>query len=428
MTKKNRITDKVDQKLASDAKERLVTARCRLMIRHPFVGNIATRLQLIEASDWCSTAATDGLKFYYNSEFIMSLKFAEVVFLVGHEVLHVCYDHMGRRGNRDPKLHNIAADFAVNAALKRHNVGDFITTVPCLYDVKYEGKTSEEIYDLLLQEQEQQQKNGKGKGGKGGGDSLDEMLDKMLDEHMDEADDSDGGDDKDGSGAGKRPKMTKAEREAAKQEIKQAIIAAAQASDPGSIPGGVARMIKDMTEPKMNWKELLKTTLVSPFKEDYSFMRPSRRSHHLGVVMPGQCPGEHVNLLIGLDMSGSIGEAQARIFLSEVQGIMDSFSGYTIKLMCWDTAVYSVADYTSENLESLTDYEIAGGGGTDVNCVFQWCIDNEFKPDRMVIFTDGYLGGDWGPSDFCDCVWIVHGDRDPQPTHGLAAVYDEPKN
>jgi hypothetical protein len=107
-------------------------------------------MQLINADLWCSTAATDGLKFYYNSRFIMMLKPKEVEFLVWHEVLHVVYDHMGRRGNRDPQMWNIADDYAVNADLKRHKVGEFIKTVPCLYETKYDGKSAEENIELTM--------------------------------------------------------------------------------------------------------------------------------------------------------------------------------------------------------------------------------------------------------------------------------------
>jgi len=43
--------------------EKLVTARVGLLLRHPFFGNLATRMKLIDASDWCSTLATDGRNF-----------------------------------------------------------------------------------------------------------------------------------------------------------------------------------------------------------------------------------------------------------------------------------------------------------------------------------------------------------------------------
>ena len=148
--KLEKLVGPTDPNIDTKARERLVSARISLLLKHSFFGNLATRLQLINADDWCSTAATDGLKFYYNSRFIMMLKPKEVIFLVAHEVLHVVYDHMGRRGDRDPQLFNIANDYAVNADLKKHKVGEFITTVDCLYEPKYEGWASEKIYDDLM--------------------------------------------------------------------------------------------------------------------------------------------------------------------------------------------------------------------------------------------------------------------------------------
>ena len=53
--------------------DKLVTARIALLLKHPFFGNLATRLKLVNANDWCPTAGTDGRNFYYNTKFIDSL-------------------------------------------------------------------------------------------------------------------------------------------------------------------------------------------------------------------------------------------------------------------------------------------------------------------------------------------------------------------
>jgi len=45
----------MDPKVDAIARERLVTARVGLLLRHSFFGNLATRLQLINADEWCST-------------------------------------------------------------------------------------------------------------------------------------------------------------------------------------------------------------------------------------------------------------------------------------------------------------------------------------------------------------------------------------
>jgi predicted metal-dependent peptidase len=401
-----------DPKVDHDARERLVTARIGLLLRHSFFGNLATRLTLINADDWCSTAATDGLKFYYNSRFIMMLKPKEVEFLVGHEVLHVVYDHMGRRNHRDPQIWNIADDYAVNADLKRHKVGQFITTVPCLYEQKYDGKPAEEIYDDLMKNVQKI--------------DINSLIDQMIDDHMDGDEDGEGDGDGDQEGKGKgRPKMSPEERERVRQEVKQAIINAAQSAEAGSLPLGVERLIKQATNPVMPWRELIQTNLTSAIRTDFSWMRPSRRSWHMDAIMPGMTPGEEIDVVVAIDMSGSISNKQAQAFLGEIGGMMDSFDGYKVHVFCFDTEIYNPQDFNSESMDTIDTYEPAGGGGTDFDAIFDYLKKVGNVPKRLICFTDGYPCGSWGDADYCDTTWIIHGDPNPNPPFGTYALYDE---
>ena len=406
-----------DPKIDAQARDRLVGARVGLLLKHSFFGNLATRLKLINADEWCATAATDGRNFWYNSRFVMMLKPREVEFLFGHEVLHVVYDHLGRREDRDPGISNVAADYAVNADLKRHKVGEFITTVPCLYDAKYDGKGYEFIYDDLMKNAQKI--------------NIEDLIDQLIDDHMDGDDDGDGdsdGDGPEGKGRSKRPRqMTDEEREQLRQEIKQQVLAAARQSEAGSLPAGVERLIKDMTEPKMPWRELLQTNLTSAIRADYTFMRPSRRAWHMDAVMPGVNPGEEVDLAVAIDMSGSIGTEQASAFLSEIQGIMEAFTGFKIHVFCFDTEVYNPQDFTSENLDTIEGYEPMGGGGTDFDSIFRYLKERGQDTKRLVVFTDGYPFGSWGDPDYCDTTWVIHGDRNPNPPFGTWALYDDAK-
>jgi predicted metal-dependent peptidase len=307
----------MDTKLDKVVREMLITARVGLLLKASFFGNLATRLRLVNADEWCATAATDGRNFYYNTRFIKMLKPKEIEFLFGHEVLHCVYDHFGRRGSRDPQLWNIANDFAVNGDLDKHKVGDMITSVPCLFDRKYDGLSSEEIYDQLYEKADKI--------------NLSDLLDKMIDEHMDGDNDGDGsGDEKDGKG---RPKLSPEERQAIKDEIKEAMLAAAATVDgAGNIPAGVKRLIQDMTEPKMNWRELLRMQLESTIKSDYTWMRASRKGWHMDAVMPGMKLDPMIDIAVALDASGSISEKMLKDFLGEIQGIMDSFPAYRIQV------------------------------------------------------------------------------------------------
>jgi predicted metal-dependent peptidase len=400
-----------DPNIDAQARERLITARIGLLLRHSFFGNLATRMTLTNADEWCSTAATDGLKFYYNSRFIMMLKPKEVEFLVGHEVLHVVYDHMDRRGSRDPQIWNIADDYAVNADLKRHKVGEFIRTVPCLYEQKYDGKPAEEIYDDLMKNIQKIDVNS--------------LIDQLIDDHLDGNDQyGDGDGDQDGKGKG-RPKMSPEERERARQEIKQAIINAAQSAEAGSLPLGVERLIRQQTNPVMPWRELIQTNLTSAIRTDYSWMRPSRRGWHMDAIMPGMTPGEEIDVVVAIDMSGSISDKQAQAFLGEIGGMMDSFDGYKVHVFSFDTETYNPQDFTSENMDNIDTYQPQGGGGTDFDVIFEYLKEVGNVPKRLIVFTDGYPCGSWGDPDYCDTTWIIHGDKDPNPPFGTFALYDE---
>jgi predicted metal-dependent peptidase len=402
-----------DPKLDREIREKLITARVGLLLRASFFGNLATRLKLVNADEWCPTAATDGRNFYYNSRFVDMLKPKEIEFLFGHEVLHCVYDHFGRRGDRDPQLFNIANDYCVNADLKKHRVGEFITSVPCLYDAKYQDMSSEEIYDILYENAEKI--------------DIGSLIDKMLDEHLDgEGQDGEGeGDEKSDKGSG-RPKISAEERQQIKDEIKEAVLAAASASEgAGNLPAGVKRIIEDMTAPKMNWRELLRMQLESTIKSDYTWMRSSRKGWHMDAVMPGMQLDPMIDIAISIDASGSMLDRMLKDFLGEVGGIMEQFPNYRIHVLSFDTQVYNPQQFDSENLDDITGYEIQGGGGTDFDCVFQYFKENEIEPKRHIMFTDGYPNGSWGDEQYCDTVFIMHGTTSIVPPFGQYAYYEE---
>jgi predicted metal-dependent peptidase len=406
-----------DPKLDREVREILITARVGLLLRASFFGNLATRLKLVNADEWCPTAATDGRNFYYNTRFIKMLKPKEVEFLFGHEVLHCVYDHFGRRGDRDPQLFNIANDYCVNADLKKHRVGEFITSVPCLYDPKYQDMSSEEIYDILYENAEKI--------------DIGSLIDKMLDEHLDGEGDSEGSGkdgDKDGNGNG-RPKYSAEEKQKIRDEIKEAVLAAAAASDgAGNLPAGVKRIIQDMTAPKMNWRELIRMQLESTIKSDYTWLRSSRRGWHMDAVMPGMKLDPMIDIAISIDASGSMGEDILKDVLGEVAGIMEQFPNYRIHVVSFDTEVYNPQQFDSDNLEDITEYEVMGGGGTDFDCVFNYFKANEIEPKRHIMFTDGYPCGSWGDEQYCDTVFIMHGTTSIVPPFGQFAYYEEEKS
>ena len=392
--------------------DKLTTARVGLLLKAPFFGNMATRMQLIDASDWCPTAATNGRNFYYNKDFVTKLSVKKLEFLFGHEILHCVFDHFGRTGSRDRQLSNIAQDYAVNQILVDERIGDKITEVQICYDSKYRGMAWEEIYDILYEKAEKI--------------SMPELLKQLgdlLDEHLKEEAPGEG-EGKDGN-KGNRPSISKEDAQKIKDEIKEAMLQAAAAAGAGKVPAGIQRMIKDLTEPKMNWRELVRMNIQSIVRNDYSFSRPSRKGQMSGAILPGMKQDETIDVAIAIDMSGSIGQEDATIFLSEVKGIMDQYQDFAIDIWCFDTEIYNHQRITHDNDDDLLSYEPQGGGGTDFVANYEFMKDIGLQPKKFIMFTDGYPCGDWGDENYTDTIFIVKGNKDAEAPFGQTVIYEK---
>ena len=394
--------------------EKLTTARVGLLLKQPFFGNMATRMRLVDASEWCPTAATNGRDFYYNKDFVNKLTVKKLEFLFAHEILHCVFDHFGRVGSRDRQLANIAQDFAVNQILVDDRIGDKITEVKICQDSKYRGMAWEEIYDELYEKAEKIPM-----------DQLLKQLGELLDEHIKE-EEAPGAGDKEGEGKGSGvPSLTKEEAQAIRDEIKQAMIQAASAAGAGKTPAGVMRLIKDLTEPKVDWRQLVRQEIQSIIRNDYSFTRPNRKSMHSGAILPGMKEATTIDVAISMDMSGSIGYEDASVFLSEIKGIMDQYEDFKINLWCFDTQIYNHKEITHDEAHELIEYEPQGGGGTDFEINWEFMKENGITPKKFIMFTDGYPCGGWGDEDYCDTIFIVKGNTSAESPFGQTVIYEK---
>jgi predicted metal-dependent peptidase len=145
----------------------------------------------------------------------------------------------------------------------------------------------------------------------------------------------------------------------------------------------------------------------------------------MDAIMPGMTPGEEIDVVVAVDMSGSISSKQAQAFLGEVGGMMNSFDGYRVRVISFDTQVYNDQQFTSENLDTIENYVPMGGGGTDFTAIFSYLKEIGNVPKRLIVFTDGYPNGSWGDENYCDTIWVIHGSKDITPPWGVWAYYDE---
>jgi predicted metal-dependent peptidase len=396
------------------ARDKLVKSRVAMLLKYPFWGPLAARLKLEEV-EWCKTIATDGRKFYYNADFVSKLSDGEMIFGFGHELGHIIFDHMTRRGDREPQVWNMAGDYVINNMLIRESVGTAITTIPILADRKYEGKTADEVYDDLMANAT--------------------VIKMTLDDHLDMEGEGDG-DDEEGDGQGgdkvgkkgkpKFKKLSEEERKALRDEWREAVIQASKNAGAGNVPLDIQRLVKDITAPVMDLKDLLRIQFSGSVKSDYTWMRPNRKAWHTGAVLPGQLPGEELDIVVALDASGSIDEGMLSDFLGMVQGALDQFTSYKVRIITFDTDVYNEDTFTGDDGRSMGEYDIQGGGGTSFECVWQWMKDNDVQPHQLVMFTDGYPFGSWGDPDYCDTLFVVHGSKDITAPFGITANYVPP--
>ena len=46
-----------------------------------------------------------------------------------------------------------------------------------------------------------------------------------------------------------------------------------------------------------------------------------------------------------------------------------------------------------------------------------------FKPQSLVVFTDGETWDQWGDADYCDTLWVIHGGDHIKPPFGQTVYY-----
>ena len=403
------MTDKTDEQeieldspemrlMAKSVREQIITARIGLLMRHPWFGNMATRLRVQEANNWCPTAATNGRDLFYSVPFFNDLSLDEIEFVIGHEILHCVLDHIARGHGYNQQLFNIACDFLVNNILVRDKIGTPPKKIDIYQDFKYDGWTAEEVYEDLFKKAK---------------DELDQ-LGELLDDHIDW--------DNPPEGSG-QPSISRSELNQIRDEIKESMISAASASGAGNVPAEIRRMITELTEPKMNWRDILQQQIQSTVRNDYSFMRPNRKSQSSGTILPGMNYDNTIEITVALDMSGSISDVQARDFISEVKGIMDQYADYQIDIMTFDTKVYNHLKYSLEQNNDISEYPLEGGGGTRFDCVFEYLQENGIIPRKLLIFSDMYDFGNFGDDSYCDTIFINHGRPGFEAPFGLTIPY-----
>ncbi len=347
--------------------EKLRYARTVLTVSSPFFGTLALNTPVYFRKPEESpipTAWTDGLNVYFNTAFADSLTREEFTAVYMHELLHIAFLHVPRRYNRKPQKWNVAADYAINwiiaqeAERVRQLFGSIKFQLPkdALLDKNFANMSAEQIYAVLPDDEFE----GGGGGSGGGGGGQDTTHGDILQEDV------------------------SASNSGAVAEVMQRVAAAAQAAKlRGSIPAGVDRLVEEVLNPPLDWRREL-AAIVEHFPADFTFNPPDRRFHDYDFVVPS-LGGDKVEVVLAFDTSGSIGDDELKLYLSEAYGILNQFDHVKVRVIMCDAAVHLDEEYEGQAVK----FNFKGGGGTDFRPVFERLEETE-TPRALVYFTDGY--------------------------------------
>jgi predicted metal-dependent peptidase len=344
-----------------------------------------------EVSNTCPTASTNGRDVTYGRAFVESLTDGELRFLVLHETKHKLYQHLfvwRKLYEEDAQLANQACDYVINLEIKDLNKwGDFLVMPEGgLCDEEYRGLDSGEVFARLKEDKEN------GKDGKG--------------EPMD----------------GHEWEEAKALGELEKDQLAKDISAAVRTGAllAGKQGGEVDRSFDAMMQSKVDWAEQLRefVSSVCVGKGDSTWAKPNRRWLQHNMYLPSQISESIGSICVAIDTSGSISGEDITKALSELVSICDNNQPEKVNLLYWDSHVASHELYHVDTYGSLlTSTRPMGGGGTDVNCVFEYIEKNKLEPVVCIVITDGYTPFPSNTPPY-PVLWVMVDNKHTQPPFG----------
>jgi predicted metal-dependent peptidase len=369
----------------------ITRARLQLMLGQPYLAGAIARLPLVDASDspWCATAATDGYCIFINPAWLEQLAEDEIATVLAHETLHCLLGHLDRRGNREPRLWNIAIDYATNGLLVASGM-----TLPTtgLHDRSLDGMTAEDIYDTLLQT--------------GGADGLPTLAGPGgqnqgggWDLHVDPSD---------VCGALHRPKDFPTALERAR--LRAELSAELKGRIAGKQAGYFSAELQAMQSRQVAWEAILARFISGLRRSDYRLFPPNRKHLWRGLYLPGVgVPGPQ-HLVLAIDTSGSMSDELLRSIIGEIDQLRSVSECRLTVLQCDTRICHEVSFESFEPADGIEGkVRLLGRGGTDLRPPFQWVesrIADGEPVDALIYFTDGYGSAPAQEPGF-DILWVI---------------------
>ena len=367
----------------------------QLLLNEPFWGHISRRVTKV-CTDQVATAGVtvkDGdLRMVYNPGFCSTLVEEEgekkVIGLLKHEMCHLFYEHVTSR-RRDPFLiWNYATDLAINSPrnISRDelpNCGLVPGERPCAKDgtpqhdpvadliAELEPNMSSDYYFEKLREVWPDEPKGGGDGEPGDGEPIDGGGHGPLDDH-------------DGWDA-----ITETDRELIRGKVKQVVKEAVKECDKtnrwGSVSAELRADLRRLISDQVDWRSLLRAFIGRCQRADVTSTR-KRRNRKYGLIHPGSKRNYTANILVAVDMSGSVSDAELELLYGELGSLAKRA---TFTFLPFDSSVDEENMFVWKKGKRV-EAKRYRAGGTCFDAPVRFANEHKTKYDALLIMTDGY--------------------------------------
>ena len=401
-----------------DVRNLMVEARRRLVERHPFIGSLALRLELVPTNDGrMDSATTDGTHIFADINYFTALSEDEQMAIIAHEVWHCAMKHFLRRGDRELNRFNYACDIETDLILLKD--GFTIDILP--YDKEWVGQCAEWIYErvppFLARFETKDVHLYPMKNIPGPPTSSDDDLDG-TDASGEEAETQSETQDAQAQGAQGNKKSKPGEASSQSEYLPPQLKDADGETDAdfsptfedgiedtwdevvaeevkrhkqrGTLPGFMEEALTPAGKPKVDWRKQLMDYVTMIFGGERQWIPPNRRFVHKKLYLPSRERKKAIEIVLAIDTSGSVLNCLID-FLNELVGLTESFGDYKITVIQCDTRITDVHVFDNDTPLTNAEFTFRGGGGTSFIPPFNYVANQmDEQPNALIYLTDGF--------------------------------------